>query len=85
MVDSDELARESEDVKENVQRKFLVQMPDDFYQFWEFCRSLNSSSPQSKFRRDYEFVGIACSNSYLQEWQFEVHVSHLLLNWTVHV
>ena len=46
VIDSDELARESDDVKENLQRKFLVQMPDDFYQFWEFCKSLNSSNPQ---------------------------------------
>ena len=46
MADSDELLNESEDVKENVKRKFLVQMPEDFYQFWEFCRSLNHSNPQ---------------------------------------
>ena len=46
VVDADELARESEDVKENVKRKFLVQMPEDFYQFWEFCKSLNPSDPQ---------------------------------------
>lgn len=44
VINSDELARESDDMKENVQRKFLVQMPDDFYQFWEFCRSSNLQS-----------------------------------------
>ena len=46
VVDDDELAKESEDVKENVKRKFLVQMPEDFYQFWDFCKSLNPSNPQ---------------------------------------
>lgn len=46
VVDTAELARESEDVKENVKRKFLVQMPEDFYQFWEFCESQNPSIPQ---------------------------------------
>jgi hypothetical protein len=44
VADSDELARESDDMRENVQRKFLVQMPDDFYQFWEFCKSSNLQS-----------------------------------------
>nr|SVE74375.1 EOG090X0BAY [Daphnia barbata] len=28
------------DVKENLQRKFLVEMPEDFYQFWAFCQSI---------------------------------------------
>ena len=46
MVDANELAKESEDVKENVKRKFLVTMPDDFYQFWEFCKSQNPSDPR---------------------------------------
>lgn len=45
VVDDDELAKESEDMRENVKRKFLVQMPDDFYQFWELCKSLNPSNP----------------------------------------
>ena len=45
-VDNEELVRESEEVRENVKRKFLVQMPEDFYQFWEFCKSLNPSDPQ---------------------------------------
>ncbi|KAK6960496.1 UPF0609 protein [Biomphalaria glabrata] len=34
-----------EDVKENIKRKFLVDMPDDFYSFWEFCKSLNPKDP----------------------------------------
>lgn len=29
-----------EDVSEFIQEKFLVEMPDDFHSFWEFCSSL---------------------------------------------
>ena len=47
-VDSAELDQESCDVRENVKRKFLVEMPEDFYQFWDFCKSLNPSRPESK-------------------------------------
>lgn len=28
------------DAKENIKQKYLVEMPDDFYQFWEFCQSI---------------------------------------------
>lgn len=47
-VDSAELDQESCDVRENVKRKFLVEMPEDFYQFWDFCKSLNPSRPEGK-------------------------------------
>lgn len=36
------------DVKENIKQKFLVDMPDDFYQFWEFCQSLKPDDPTRK-------------------------------------
>ena len=40
--------RDCEDVREKIRRKFLVDMPEDFYQFWEFCKSINPSQPQCK-------------------------------------
>ena len=47
-VDAEELARESSDVRENVRRKFLVDLPEDFYQFWEFCKMLNPACPEGE-------------------------------------
>lgn len=38
--DDNELAHSPLDVKENIKQKFLVEMPDDFYQFWSFCQSI---------------------------------------------
>ena len=38
----------SDDPRDDVCRKFLVQMPEDFYQFWELCKTINSSAPQRK-------------------------------------
>ena len=48
LINEEELERDRacEDVREKVKRKFLVEMPDDFYQFWEFCKSLDPSHPQ---------------------------------------
>ena len=36
------------DIREKVKRKFLVNMPEDFYQFWEFCKYLDPDHPESK-------------------------------------
>ena len=36
------------DVKENIKQKFLMDMPGDFYHFWEFCKSENSESPTGR-------------------------------------
>jgi hypothetical protein len=36
----DELPPSPADVKQNIKLKFLVEMPDDFYQFWAFCQSI---------------------------------------------
>ncbi len=33
-------------VRENIKRQFLVGMPEDFYQLWEFCKSLHPSQPE---------------------------------------
>lgn len=45
-VDGDELLKESSDDRENVRRKFLVDMPEDFYLFWEFCKTLEPTNPR---------------------------------------
>lgn len=48
--DVEELARDKAcgDVREKVKRKFLVDMPEDFYQFWEFCKSLDPVHPDGE-------------------------------------
>ncbi|KAH8040851.1 hypothetical protein HPB51_013021 [Rhipicephalus microplus] len=33
------------DVRESIKQKFLVEMPEDFYDFWDFCCSLKKESP----------------------------------------
>lgn len=33
------------DDRENIKQKFLVEMPEDFYQFWEFCKSEKPDNP----------------------------------------
>jgi len=43
--ESDEPVDEREDIK----RKFLVEMPQDFYDFWEFAKSVNPRAPSGQF------------------------------------
>lgn len=43
------------DVKESLEQKFLVKMPDDFYDFWQFCETLDKHSPQDAL---YETLGL---------------------------
>ncbi|BFZ24173.1 hypothetical protein BsWGS_27212 [Bradybaena similaris] len=45
-----------EDVKENIKHKFLVDMPDDFYQFWEFCQSLKPGNPTRALEESLNLV-----------------------------
>lgn len=47
----DELPPSPEDVKENIKLKFLVDMPDDFYEFWAFCQSICSKNTLSKLHK----------------------------------
>ena len=35
----------SSDITEDIRSKFLITMPEDFYIFFEFCKSLNSKAP----------------------------------------
>lgn len=36
------------DPKNVIKQLFLVDLPDDFYSFWEMCKTLNTSDPSSK-------------------------------------
>ena len=47
-TDEGSVISSEDDVRANIKRKFLVQMPDDFYQFWEFCKIMKPSDPLSK-------------------------------------
>ncbi|XP_060531382.1 histone PARylation factor 1 isoform X2 [Cylas formicarius] len=33
-------------VRDFIKQKFLVEMPDDFYQFWDFCKGINELHPE---------------------------------------
>ena len=33
------------DIKENIRQKLLVEMPEDFFAFWNFCKERNPSNP----------------------------------------
>ena len=46
--DDDEEPESPSDVKENIKCKFLVEMPEDFYHFWDFAKSINPADPKSK-------------------------------------
>ena len=37
------------DLKENIKSKFLMEMPEDFYDFWEFAKSINNSTPEGMY------------------------------------
>ena len=50
--DVDDLPSSPEDVKESIKQKFLVEMPDDFYSFWSFCKSLSSEEPEGVVKQN---------------------------------
>ncbi|CAL1540707.1 unnamed protein product [Lymnaea stagnalis] len=50
--DETEVAPNSpEDVKQSIKDKYLVEMPADFYQFWDFCKSLKPGNPSSALEK----------------------------------
>ncbi|ELT89494.1 hypothetical protein CAPTEDRAFT_108777 [Capitella teleta] len=40
------------DVKENIKSKFGVEMPEDFYEFWQFAESLNKKNPTDALKKE---------------------------------
>ena len=47
----EELPPSPANIKENILQKFLVEMPEDFYSFWEFCCSLNKENPEGNLTK----------------------------------
>lgn len=52
---SSELPASPSDVRASIKQKFLVEMPEDFYDFWDFCSSLNKKSPSDAL---YDLLGL---------------------------
>ncbi|XP_051993812.1 histone PARylation factor 1 [Xyrauchen texanus] len=42
----DEKAAVAVEMREEVERLYKLRMPEDFYQFWEFCKGLKADCPQ---------------------------------------
>jgi len=42
---NDILPASPSNIRDNIKSKFLVSMPDDFFEFYDFCKSLNSTEP----------------------------------------
>ena len=45
---SDSDVEDRDDIRENIRKKFLIDMSEDFYQFWDFCCLLSPEDPISK-------------------------------------
>lgn len=37
--------------KKFIKQKFLVDMPEDFYQFWDLCKKLSADKPKESFKQ----------------------------------
>jgi len=42
---ADETSDEPKDEREDIKRKFLVEMPQDFYDLWDFAKTVNPKAP----------------------------------------
>jgi hypothetical protein len=62
-IDATELEKDKlcKDMREKVKRKFLVDMPEDFYQFWDFCKSLDPTHPEKAL---VQSVGLELAGPY---------------------
>ncbi|GLV35241.1 uncharacterized protein CBL_01610 [Carabus blaptoides fortunei] len=70
-----------EEKKQFIRKAFLVDMPDDFYLFWDFCKELSEHKPNEAFKS----VGLILVGPYdvLQE-TFKVSVQNtdkFILHW----
>ncbi|XP_030766903.1 histone PARylation factor 1 [Sitophilus oryzae] len=51
LIDSDITTTPKDlDPKDFIQKKFLVEMPTDFYAFWDFCKSLKPNKPEEALK-----------------------------------
>ncbi|CAH1778007.1 unnamed protein product, partial [Owenia fusiformis] len=56
--DLDEPPSSPTNIKESLKQKFLVDFPDDFFSFWEFCKALNPKHPEDALKGlDLKLVG----------------------------
>lgn len=53
--DVKEVPDSPQDVHKSIEQKFLVKMPRDFYDFWEFCKSLDARKPEDAL---YDTLGL---------------------------
>lgn len=76
-----------EDIKENIKQKFLVEMPEDFYELWEFCKSNKPKDPSSCFSDilGFNLVGpfdiLAGKQKKLNGKNSKGHLPNYLLHW----
>ena len=45
---SGEDENKTKDVKDKLKEAFKVDLPQDFFDFWEFCKKINSENPCGK-------------------------------------
>lgn len=45
-VQKDEKSSAREEMREEVEGLYKLRMPDDFFQFWDFCEGLKADCPQ---------------------------------------
>ena len=50
------------DIREDIKSKFLVEMPEDFYKFWDFAKSLHPKNPQGIY-----FEGKSIPDAHLEK------------------
>lgn len=53
-----------ENVRFSIEQKFLVEMPKDFFDFWDCCSSINNENPEGKAELSFCFFKIhfSCSD-----------------------
>ncbi|XP_041462261.1 histone PARylation factor 1-like [Lytechinus variegatus] len=49
------------DIKEELRLKFKVEMPPDFFDFWDYCKSINNAKPSEALKED---VGLILGGPY---------------------
>lgn len=83
----DEMPSSPTDVKENIRSKFLVDMPEDFYEFWQFAKSLNALSPCGGLPLYFlTSVSRNALNTYISSSPFQMLLeSPLVCSWLGHL
>ncbi|KAF2354235.1 Histone PARylation factor 1 [Trinorchestia longiramus] len=78
----EELPSDPYSLEESIKQKFLVEMPEDFYKFWQFCTDLNKDAPLEALSAvGIQLVGVydvvackqlvpRCPSRYLCHWRY---------------